>query len=86
MEFQKWLKSQEGRQDVIGELARELLQDPLSPFWSNRVVTYRSFLIYRNSLKRLTDALELAFYEWRRDSHVLSSAKHTETKHTEKYN
>jgi hypothetical protein len=66
MKFHQWLKCQEGRQDCIGELARELLRDPLAPFWSNRLATYRTFLIYRDATKRLAAALESAFLEWRR--------------------
>lgn len=65
MDFHHWLKLQECRQDCIGELARELLRDPLSPFWSNRLATYRTFLIYRDTIKRLASALESAFLEWR---------------------
>jgi hypothetical protein len=65
MDFHQWLKLQESRQDRIGELARELLRDPLSPFWSNRLATYRTFLLYRDTLKRLSGTLERAFLEWR---------------------
>ena len=70
MDFHKWLRLQEDRQDEIGELARILLPDTLIPFWSNRLATYRAFVIYRNPGKRLQDALERAFVEWRQACQV----------------
>jgi hypothetical protein len=63
MNFRQWLEHQQDREDAIGELARELLHDPISPFWSNRLDTYRSFLIYRNGQNRFA-ALTAAFAEW----------------------
>jgi hypothetical protein len=67
MNFCEWIKLQTERCDCVGDLARALLADPKSPFWSNRLVTYRAFLIYRDAAARLSDPLECAFAEWRRE-------------------
>ena len=63
MNFHQWLEYQQAREDAIGALARQLLHDPISPLWSNRLSTYRSFLIYRNAQSSFA-ALTAAFGEW----------------------
>lgn len=65
MDFSSWLQTQRTRQDFVGQLAEMLLSDPMSPLWSNRLATYRSYLIYCDSDQQLSDALTTAFEEWR---------------------
>lgn len=67
MDFHRWLQQQRDRTDAVGELACILLDDPISPLWSNRLSTYSTFLVYRNQSGELNQALESAFAEWRRD-------------------
>ncbi len=67
MEFQQWLAIQRNRTDLTGDLARQLLADPLSPCWSNRLSTYRSYLRARNAGIEITNALQSTFCDWRRN-------------------
>jgi hypothetical protein len=62
--FREWLYQQRDREDAIGGLARQLMSDCISPLWSNRRITYRSYLTFRNADKTMLDALDAAFTEW----------------------
>jgi len=63
MNFHQWLEDQQTREDTVGALARQLLQDPISPLWSDRLSTYQSFLIYRDAQSSFA-TLTAAFGEW----------------------
>lgn len=64
MGFGDWLYQQRNRTDPIGRLARQMLNDCISPLWSNRRITYHSYLVFRNADQQLLQALDSAFAEW----------------------
>ena len=65
MDFYIWLEHQKNRSDQVGELARRFAGDPVCPRWSNRMRTYRYYLVYRDAEKETEPALVSAFKEWK---------------------
>ena len=65
MDFYIWLEQQKNRGDDVGELAQQFASDPVCPRWSNRLLTYRHYLVYRDAEEATEPALQSAFKEWK---------------------
>jgi len=64
--FWQWLKRQDDRNDFIGDLARDAVQDDTFPRRAKHYDAIKWYLIGRNACRPAQIALARAFREWRR--------------------
>lgn len=62
--FSGWLLAQVGRNDPIGELAREIQADAAAPVWAFRAITWRVYLRGKGADQGTIEAIDAAFLEF----------------------
>lgn len=62
--FMLWLVRQMERDDAVGDIARDLLDDPYAPRDGTSIADYRDYLVALGASVPAITALEQAWQEW----------------------
>lgn len=68
--FHEWLIKQRGRQDPVGDLARDMMADPEWPSDAHTLRGLDNYLHFRWACEGAHQALKRAWNEWLRDTGV----------------
>jgi hypothetical protein len=62
--FMEWLVRQAYRDDAVGDIARDLMEDPQTLWGVEKLADFRAYLMSFNASQQALAALDQAWREW----------------------